>query len=79
MLPSGRVEIAVEDTGPGFDRARADALFEPFHSSKEEGLGVGLSISRTIVEAHGGTIEATQPAGGGAIFRFTLPKGQRAD
>ncbi len=79
VLPSGSVEIAVQDTGPGFDGDRADALFAPFHSTKAEGLGVGLSISRTIVEAHGGTIEAKQPKSGGAIFRFTLPKGKRAD
>ncbi len=77
-LPSGSIEIAVEDTGPGFDE-EPDALFSPFHSTKQKGLGVGLSISRTIVEAHGGAIEAKPAATGGAIFRFTLPKGRPSE
>ncbi len=72
--PGGRVEVTVEDSGPGLDALPEGALFAPFHSTKAEGLGVGLSISRTIVEAHGGTIEAGSAAGGGALFRFTLPK-----
>ena len=67
-------EVMVEDSGPGFAAERAERLFAPFHSSKAEGLGVGLSISRTIVEAHGGTIAAEPIAGGGARFRFTVPR-----
>ena len=73
-LSSGQVEVSVEDSGPGLDEATANAIFEPFHSSKEQGLGVGLSICRTIVEAHGGTIEASRGPAGGALFRFTLPR-----
>lgn len=75
----GFVEIAVRDTGPGLDDTKHINLFRPFSSSKQEGLGVGLSISRTIVEAHGGTIEAGAAEGDGAIFRFTLPRGSQLD
>ncbi len=74
LLASGSIEIAVEDTGPGLDESKVRDVFAPFQSSKPEGLGVGLSISRTIIEAHGGTIEVERPAEGGARFRFTLPR-----
>ncbi len=67
------VEIAVEDSGPGLDSRVAARLFEPFVTSKPDGMGVGLSICRGIVEAHGGTIGAEPRPGGGTIFRFTLP------
>ena len=65
-------EIAVHDSGPGVHADAAVRLFEPFHSTKETGLGVGLSICRTIVEAHGGKIWHAPQPGGGTIFRFTL-------
>ena len=77
--PGGRIEVAVEDSGPGLDARAEGALFAPFQSTKPEGLGVGLSISRTIIEAHGGTIEAGRAPGGGALFRFTLPKAPPPD
>jgi two-component system sensor kinase FixL len=70
---AGEVEIAVEDSGPGLEGKIEDA-FAPFHSTKDGGLGLGLSISRTIIEAHGGTMEAGRSASGGALFRFTLPR-----
>ena len=79
MRSHGLVEVVVADSGPGLDPLTANALFEPFHSSKEQGLGVGLSICRTIVEAHGGTIEAGQRPEGGAVFRFTLPRASEPD
>ena len=68
------VEIAVADTGPGVSDEIAAKLFQPFVTSKQKGMGVGLSISRTIVEAHGGKIWSEPNAGGGAVFRFTLPR-----
>ncbi len=68
------VEISVADTGVGLSREVREALFSPFRSTKAEGMGIGLSISRTIVEAHGGKIWAEDREGGGTIFRFTVPK-----
>ena len=68
------VEIRVEDTGSGIAPEVREALFSPFHSTKADGMGIGLSISRTIVEGHGGKISAEDRPGGGAIFRFTLPR-----
>jgi two-component system sensor kinase FixL len=65
--------ISVSDTGPGLSTTSADNLFAPFNSTKENGLGLGLSISRTIVEAHGGKIWAEPNAFGGASFNFTVP------
>ena len=67
------VEIAVADTGPGLAPEAAGRLFEPFVSTKPGGMGVGLSICRTIVEAHGGRLWAEPNPGGGTVFRFTLP------
>ncbi len=69
----GMLEVSVADNGPGLDPAVAERLFQPFNSSKEDGMGIGLSISRTIVEQHGGRIWATPNEGGGVVFGFTLP------
>ncbi|ATQ68068.1 MULTISPECIES: sensor histidine kinase [Methylosinus] len=70
------VRLDVADTGKGLDEAARLALFQPFRSSKTKGMGLGLSISRSIVEAHGGRIWAEPNSGGGAIFSFTLPKAE---
>ncbi|HWX47021.1 MAG TPA: PAS domain S-box protein [Roseomonas sp.] len=67
------VELAIVDTGPGLAPVVAGRLFEPFISTKPGGMGVGLSICRSIVEAHGGRLWAEPNAGGGTVFRFTLP------
>ncbi|WP_380874816.1 PAS domain-containing sensor histidine kinase [Sphingomonas sp. DBB INV C78] len=68
------VRIEVQDSGPGIDAAVADRLFTAFSSTKETGMGMGLSISRSIVEAHGGTISGCSNTDGpGATFAFTLP------
>ena len=66
------VQVSVTDTGPGLDADVASQLFQPFVSTKAGGMGLGLSICQTIVEAHGGRIWLDCPAGGGTIFRFTL-------
>ncbi|HET6607169.1 MAG TPA: PAS domain S-box protein [Rhodopila sp.] len=68
----GMAEISVSDTGPGIAPEIAAHLFQPFVTSKPHGMGVGLSISRTIVEAHGGQLEAEPNPAGGTIFRMTL-------
>jgi two-component system sensor kinase FixL len=66
------VEVAVADTGPGIAPQIAANLFQPFMTTKPNGMGVGLSISRTIVEAHGGRLWAEDNPGGGTVFRLTL-------
>jgi two-component system sensor kinase FixL len=70
--PDDMVEVSVADTGSGIVPEVAAQLFQPFVTSKPHGMGVGLSISRTIVEAHGGQIRAESNPGGGTIFRLTL-------
>jgi C4-dicarboxylate-specific signal transduction histidine kinase len=66
-------EIAVEDCGVGLGKGGAKRLFEPFYSTKANGLGMGLSISRSIVESHGGRLWATPNATYGATFHVALP------
>ncbi len=69
----GFVEIGVADTGPGLPPEVEADLFAPFVTTKPGGVGVGLSVCRTIVEGHGGRIWAEPNPGGGTVFRFTLP------
>ena len=66
------VEVSVADTGSGLAPEVASQLFQPFVTTKASGMGVGLSICRTIVEAHGGKILAEPGPAGGTTFRFTL-------
>ena len=65
--------VAIEDSGAGFDGGTAGRMFEPFFTTKREGTGVGLSICRSIVEAHGGVLWATGIEPRGSVFQFTLP------
>ena len=70
---SGRVLVSIRDSGTGFGPEFADNLFQAFFTTKQEGMGLGLSISRTIIEAHGGRLWATANIAHGATFQFTLP------
>ncbi len=72
----GAVRLTVADTGPGIDDRVADRLFTPFFSTKPTGTGLGLSVSRRIVQAHGGTLTAANRTAGGACFTITLPGGR---
>jgi two-component system sensor kinase FixL len=71
------VEASVSDTGPGIAPQIAGQLFQPFVTTKRQGMGVGLSISRTIIEAHGGELRLQTNPGGGAKFTFTLPRADK--
>lgn len=68
-----RVAVQVEDTGPGLDATQAKHVFEPFYTTKSKGLGMGLSISRSIIESHGGHLSTRPRPSRGTIFEFTLP------
>lgn len=73
VLDDEFVQVLVSDTGSGLSDEVMQRLFQPFVTTKEKGMGMGLSICRSIVEAHGGRIWATSNDGGGTVFRFTLP------
>lgn len=73
MAERTMAQVTVQDNGPGFDADMARRVFEPFFSTKPEGIGLGLAISRTLIQAHGGQIWADREARPGATFHFTLP------
>jgi PAS domain S-box-containing protein len=72
-VQSSHLLITVQDSGPGLDLQLVNRLFEAFYTTKPQGLGIGLAISRSIIEAHGGKLWAEPNPRGGAIFQFTLP------
>jgi signal transduction histidine kinase len=78
LRQNGSVEVAVTDSGHGVSREDLSKLFESFFTTKQRGMGLGLSIARSIVQAHGGQIWAESDARGGATFRFTLPVAEGA-
>ena len=67
------VVVEMQDTGPGLDPEKLDRLFQSFYTTKPDGIGMGLAISRSIVEAHGGRMSAAPNGPRGAIFRVTVP------
>jgi signal transduction histidine kinase len=71
-LGNACVDVSISDTGTGLEEELLDRIFDPFFSTKPTGLGLGLSISRSIVEAHGGRLWAAPNPGGGSTFRFSL-------
>jgi C4-dicarboxylate-specific signal transduction histidine kinase len=70
---SQRILISIQDSGPGLDPKSLDHIFDAFYTTKPQGLGMGLAISRSLVEAHGGRLWASANAPHGAVFQFTLP------
>jgi signal transduction histidine kinase len=74
---SGQVLVSLADTGPGLPPEQADQIFNAFFTTKPQGTGMGLPISRSIIESHGGRLWATAHSGHGAIFQFTLPSKDR--
>jgi PAS domain S-box-containing protein len=73
LVEGTAIEVAVRDTGMGLAPAIADKVFDPFFTTKPNGLGMGLAVSRSIIEAHGGRLWVTRNADRGSTFRFTLP------
>ncbi len=69
-----QVQVTVEDSGTGLDPNTMSRIFEPFYTTKSSGMGMGLSISRSIVQDHGGRLWTTANDGPGTSFHFTLPK-----
>ncbi|MGH9759794.1 MAG: sensor histidine kinase, partial [Blastocatellia bacterium] len=70
-----RVRLTVQDAGVGFDPQAVDKLFDAFYTTKSDGMGVGLSVSRSIIESHNGRLWATLNEGPGATFSFSIPRG----
>jgi two-component system sensor histidine kinase TtrS len=73
LLPNDSVEVTVTDNGPGIDTEMVDMIFHPFQTSKDTGMGIGLSLSRRIIEAHGGKLWVDKDYQNGALFGFELP------
>jgi signal transduction histidine kinase len=69
-----QVQVTVEDSGPGLDPNGMGKIFDPFYTTKASGMGMGLSICRSIVQSHDGRLWATAKDGAGTIFHFALPK-----
>ena len=72
---SERVRLSVQDAGVGFDPQAAGRLFDAFYTTKSDGMGIGLSVSRSIIESHHGQLWATPNDGPGATFSFSIPCG----
>jgi C4-dicarboxylate-specific signal transduction histidine kinase len=78
QMDKNSVLVAVRDSGPGIDAKHLDRVFDAFYTTKQSGVGMGLSISRSIIDAHGGRLwtEANEPCG--AVFQFTLPNAENS-
>jgi signal transduction histidine kinase len=74
----GQLTVSVSDTGVGLPAESAELIFNPFHTTKPQGTGMGLTITRSIVESYGGIVWFTANQGPGATFHFTLPGGAEA-
>jgi signal transduction histidine kinase len=73
LIPAEGVLIAVADSGPGVDPKDRERIFESFYTTKTDGVGIGLSICRSIIDAHSGRLWVDGRKPSGAVFRFTLP------
>ena len=73
MNDASSAVISISDSGPGIPSEKLNEIFDPFFTTKKQGMGIGLSIARTIVQAHKGRIWAENQSEGGAVFRLSLP------
>jgi signal transduction histidine kinase len=78
-IDAEHVQVTVKDSGPGIDPTTIDKIFDPFYTTKPGGMGMGLSISRSILQAHGGRLWAAAKDGPGTIFHFSLPKDHKEE
>jgi signal transduction histidine kinase len=74
---NGGVLVEMRDTGPGIDPGNLDRVFEPFYTTKASGIGMGLSICRSIIHGHGGQLSVSANESQGAVFQFTLPAARK--
>ncbi len=79
LTPEGQPIVSISDTGVGLPAENTERIFDAFHTTKPQGTGMGLAITRSIVEAHGGRVWATANREAGATFHFTLPVKVEAD
>jgi signal transduction histidine kinase len=79
LTPEGQLIVSIGDTGVGLPAENTERIFDAFHTTKPQGTGMGLAITRSIVEAHGGRVWATANQEAGATFHFTLPARIEAD
>jgi signal transduction histidine kinase len=77
--PEGNIVVAIKDSGAGIQEANLPQLFEPFFTTRSSGMGMGLAISSSVVEAHGGQIWASNNPEGGATFSFSLPPAMKEE
>ena len=73
LTSDGMVEVAIRDSGEGLPMENPDKVFDPFFTTKSTGMGMGLAISKSLIEAHGGRLWATRNPSRGTTFHFTLP------
>jgi signal transduction histidine kinase len=78
-MPNETIEVRVKDNGPGIDDDQQQKIIMPFYTTKADGMGMGLSISRSIIEAHEGTLRFNSKVGKGTTFYFNLPIESKAD
>jgi len=79
QIEDGMIQIVLSDNGTGIEPEKLPHLFEPFFTTKEDGMGIGLAISKAIVDAHGGKITAENSPRGGTVVRFTLKAGRSVE